>query len=165
MDEGLVVPPDAGHSIWLGGFGVRFLLDGGHTDGRLSLVEHPLASRALAAPLHTHTREDEFSFVIEGRVGMQLGDRVIIAEPGTFVMKPRAVPHTFWNAGSAPARLLELISPAGFERYFQELGPLIAPPGPPDLEALAALWERYGLRMDMDSLQRLAEQHGVTLAG
>jgi mannose-6-phosphate isomerase-like protein (cupin superfamily) len=144
---------------------VRFILGGHQTDGRFALVEHPLAPWALAAPMHTHTHEDEFSFVLEGRVGLQVGERVVIAEPGTFVHKPRRVPHTFWNAGPEPARLLELISPAGFERYFQELAPLIEPADPPDLEALAALWTRYGLNVDMQSLPRLAQAHGVTVAG
>src|SRR5579871_1829574 len=64
MDELMIVPPDSGQSVWFGGFGVRFLLSGDRTDGRLSVVEHPLAPRALVAPMHTHTHEDEFSFVI-----------------------------------------------------------------------------------------------------
>jgi mannose-6-phosphate isomerase-like protein (cupin superfamily) len=158
----LVLPPDAGQRVWLGGLGVRFILRGEETEGRFALIEHPLTPGTLAAPMHIHAHEDEFSFVLEGRVGMQLGDQTFIADPGTFVRKPRGLPHTFWNAGPTPARLLELISPAGFERYFEELGALVAQA---DLEALPALWQKYGLEMDMDSLPRLAREHGVNVGG
>ena len=97
------------------------MIDGQDTAGRFSLVEHPMPPRALAAPLHRHSREDEYSFVLEGRMGAQLGDEVVYAETGDLVFKPRDQWHTFWNAGDEPCRILEIISPAGFERYFEEL--------------------------------------------
>ena len=77
--------------------------------------------RALAAPLHRHTREDEYSFVLEGRMGALLGDEVVEAGPGDLVFKPRDQWHTFWNAGDEPCRILEIIAPAGFEGFFKEL--------------------------------------------
>ena len=77
--------------------------------------------RALAAPLHRHTREDEYSFVLEGRMGALLGDEVVEAGPGDLVFKPRNEWHTFWNAGDEPCRILEIIAPAGFEHFFKEL--------------------------------------------
>ena len=80
-----------------------------------------MSPRALAAPLHRHTREDEYSYVLEGRVGALLGDEVLVAGPGDLIFKPRNQWHTFWNAGDEPARILEIISPAGFERFFDEL--------------------------------------------
>ena len=101
--------------------GARFIMDGVPSEQRFSLVEHPIAARGLAAPTHRHTHEDEFSFVLEGTWGFQLGDDITYAEPGDLVFKPRAVWHTFWNATDAPARLLEVISPAGFEHYFVEI--------------------------------------------
>src|ERR671935_2066498 len=118
--------PEEGEPVNLLALGVRFMVDGETTGGAFSLVEHPLPPRALGAPLHTHRNEDEYSYVLEGRVGVQLGDDVIEAGPGELVFKPRGVPHAFWNAGDEPARLLELISPAGFENYFRELAPLLA---------------------------------------
>jgi hypothetical protein len=108
-----------------------------------------------------HEDEDEYSYVVQGRVGMQLGDDVLEAGPGELVFKPRGEWHAFWNAGNEPARLLELISPAGFEDYFRELAPLLAGDGPPDPEAIGALQARYRLRMDMDSAGRLAAEHGL----
>ena len=113
-------PQDAKEGF-LGGIGVRFMIDGSEAGERFSLVEHPMAPRALAAPLHRHTREDEYSFVLEGRMGALLGDDVVEAGPGDLVYKPRNQWHTFWNAGDEPCRILEIISPAGFEHFFEEL--------------------------------------------
>ena len=78
-----------------------------------------MAPRALAAPLHRHTREDEYSYVVKGRMGALLGDDVVYAEAGDLVYKPRNQWHTFWNAGDEPCHILEIISPAGFERLLQ----------------------------------------------
>src|SRR4051794_29296188 len=116
-----VVGPKDGKAGFLGSIGVRFMIDGSEAGDRFSLVEHPMSPRALAAPLHLHTREDEYSFVLQGRMGALLGDEVVEAGPGDLVFKPRNQWHTFWNAGDEPCRILEIISPAGFERFFQEL--------------------------------------------
>src|SRR5215203_6606210 len=116
-----LVGPDNGREGFLGSIGVRFMIDGPEAGERFSLVEHPLSPRALAAPVHRHTREDEYSFVLEGRLGALLGDDVVEAGPGDVVFKPRDQWHTFWNAGDEPCRILELISPAGFEGFFAEL--------------------------------------------
>ncbi|MBW3593099.1 MAG: cupin domain-containing protein [Actinobacteria bacterium] len=160
-----VVGPQEGTTLDFGGFGVRFIVRGTETNGAFALVEHPLAPRALAAPLHRHTREDEFSYVVEGRMGALLGDRVVEAGPGDFVFKRRDEWHTFWNAGDEPARLLELISPAGFEAYFEELAEILVPGAPPDFEALARLQSRYGLEMDPDSVPGLVERFGLRPPG
>jgi mannose-6-phosphate isomerase-like protein (cupin superfamily) len=159
-----VVGPADGKSGSLGMIGVRFMIDGDETAGRLSLVEHPMPPRALAAPLHRHLREDEYSFVLEGRVGALLGDEVVIAGPGDLLFKPRNQWHTFWNAGDEPARILEIISPSGFERFFDELvdlgGAVNADP-----RALAELCERYGLEMQPDSTPGLVERFGLRAPG
>src|SRR5690349_24780850 len=102
-----IVPPDNGRDGFLGSIGVRFMIDGQEAGERFSLVEHPMSARALAAPLHRHTREDEYSYVVEGRVGALLGDEVVIGGPGDLIFKPRNQWHPFWNAGGVPARLLE----------------------------------------------------------
>src|SRR5215216_7774909 len=94
----VIGPPD-GKAGNLGAVGVRFMIDGDETGGDFSLVEHPMSPRALAAPLHIHTREDEYSYVLEGRMGAMLGDDVVEAEAGDLVFKPRNQWHTFWNAG------------------------------------------------------------------
>jgi mannose-6-phosphate isomerase-like protein (cupin superfamily) len=156
----MVVGPKDGARVDLGGLGVRFMTTG---EG-FALVEHPIAPRTLAAPMHTHTHEDEFSYVLEGEVGVQIGDEVVYARPGELVCKPRGIPHAFWNRSDEPARLLEVISPAGFERYFAEIAPLLPPAVPePDFAALAAVQARYGLDMDTDSIVTLCEREGLPL--
>src|SRR5581483_2159903 len=141
-----LVGPADGRDGFLGSIGVRFLIGGAQAGERFSLVEHPMSPRALAAPLHLHTREDEYSFVLEGRMGALLGDDVVEAGPGDLVFKPRNQWHTFWHAGDKPCRILEIISPAGFERFFAELVEL-RESGAFDLDTFAALRERYGLEM------------------
>ncbi|MGE5274711.1 MAG: cupin domain-containing protein [Verrucomicrobiota bacterium] len=157
-----VVSPDDGREGFLGSIGVRFLLDGVDADERFSLVEHPMSPRALAAPLHRHTREDEYSFVLQGRMGALLGDDVVEAGPGDLVFKPRGQWHTFWNVGDEPCRILELISPAGFERFFQELSDLGGAVAA-DPEAVADLSRRYGLEMRPETVPELLERFGLQL--
>jgi quercetin dioxygenase-like cupin family protein len=147
----------------LGVLGVRFITDAGPTGGRFSLVEHPIAARGLAAPMHRHGREDEYSFILEGRWGFQLGDTVVYGEPGDLVYKPRGVWHSFWNATDAPARLLEIISPAGFEHYFAEAAAL-REAGQVDEARVRELMERYALEIDMDSLPALVAAHDLVLS-
>jgi quercetin dioxygenase-like cupin family protein len=146
----------------ISGIGVRFMIDGAETSERFSLVEHPMPPRSLAAPLHRHTREDEYTFVLEGRVGALLGDEVLVAEPGDLVWKPRNQWHTFWNPTDEPARILEMISPAGFERFFEELlelgGALKADPA-----AMADLCDRYGLEMQPDTVPGLLERFDLRM--
>ena len=157
-----ILGPSDGRAGFLGSIGVRFMIDGNEADERFSLVEHPMSAHALAAPLHLHTREDEYSFVLEGRMGALLGDDVVEAGPGDLVFKPRNQWHTFWNAGDEPCRILEIISPAGFERFFEELsdlgGALKADP-----EKLAELNARYGLEMQPESVPELLERFGLRI--
>jgi quercetin dioxygenase-like cupin family protein len=149
-----------GVRVSLGGTGARFLIDGDAAENRFALVEHPLQPRALAAPMHRHHREDEYSFVLEGSIGALLGDAVAIGNPGDLIFKPRNQWHTFWNAGDTPARVLEIISPAGFENYFRELGAELRR-GPPDPQRLAALCSRYELELDLSSIPGLVKRFGV----
>jgi len=141
--------------------GNRFVLRGERTDGRFSLIEHTIGPRTLAAPMHVHEHEDEYSFVLAGRIGVQIGDDVLEAGAGELVLKPRGIPHAFWNPGEEDARVLEIISPAGFEQYFVDLAPALAAEGEPDFAALAAIQARYGLSMDVDSIGPLVAEHGL----
>jgi mannose-6-phosphate isomerase-like protein (cupin superfamily) len=155
--------PKDGEAVYLGGLGVRFMVDGAASGGGFSLVEHPIDRRSLAAPLHRHANEDEYSYVLEGRVGVQLGDEVLEAGPGDLIFKPRGQWHAFWNRGDEPARLLEIISPAGFDRYFAEIAPLLPPNREePHFERLGEVMARYQLEMDFESIDRLVEEHGLT---
>ncbi len=157
-----VVGPQNGKLGFLGSIGVRFMIDGGETDQGFSLVEHPMSPRALAAPLHKHNREDEYSYVLEGRMGALLGDEVLEAGPGDLVFKPRDQWHTFWNAGDEPCRILEIIAPAGFEKFFEELDEM-GGAADADPQALGELSARYELEMQPDSVPGLLERFELVM--
>ena len=137
----------------------RFMIDGKDADGRFALVQHLFAPKALAAPMHRHHLEDEYTYVLTGRIGAILGDDELIAEPGDLLFKPRNQWHTFWNAGDEPATVLELISPAGLEQFFRALGELTEPPTPESLGELAA---PYQCDADMEATGAIIERHGLT---
>ncbi len=159
-----IVGPTDGEAVAIQTIGVRFMIPGADTGSRLSLVEHPIPPRALAAPLHRHNREDEYSYVLEGRMGALLGDDAVEAGPGDLVYKPRGQWHTFWNAGEEPCRILEIISPAGFERFFAELAPITAD-GAPDPEAMGELCARYALDVQPESPVELCARFGLWFPG
>jgi mannose-6-phosphate isomerase-like protein (cupin superfamily) len=156
--------PQDGKFVDLEAVGVRFLAWTEETGGGCSIVEHPIPPRTLVAPLHKHSREDEYSFVLEGRMGAQLGDDVVYADAGDFVFKPREQWHTFWNAGDGPCRILEIISPGGFEHLFDELAAAMAEPEV-DPARLMEIGERYGVEEDPDSIGRLCAAHGLAYPG
>jgi len=152
-----VIPADGRSLFEFGGLGVQWKIDGPETGERFSVVHQPIAPRALAAPLHYHQNEDEYSYVLEGTLGALLGDDVVTAEPGTWVFKPRGQWHTFWNAGDTPCHIIEVISPAGFEEYFREVAQAWG-----DVEKLGAINEKYSLEMDLESVPGLCERFGLT---
>ena len=151
-----------GEAVDLGSLGARFLLEAAASDGRVAVVEHWVPARTLAAPLHRHSREDEYSWVLKGRMSAQLGEKVVEAGPGDFVHKPRGEWHTFWNAGDEECRFLELITPAGFEAMFKEIA---ADPEAMAGEAAAALDAKYGLEVDYESIERLCADHALSFPG
>jgi quercetin dioxygenase-like cupin family protein len=140
----------------LGGVTDRFMIDGRETDGRFSLVQHLFEPRALAGPMHRHQREDEYTYVLYGRIGASLGGEEYVAGPGDLIFKPRDQWHTFWNAGDEPAAVLEMISSAGLEELFREFGRLTAAPDP---ETLAGMAARYGCQVDFDGTFPIIERH------
>src|SRR5438034_5930364 len=139
----MVIQPGQGATGELGSIGVAFKLWGKDTGGSLSIVEHPFPVGALVPP-HIHTREDEFSIVTEGEIGFRSGDAEVVLGAGGYITKPRGELHTMWNAGRTPARMIEVISPAGFENFFRDLTDLTAA-GPPAADAIADLADAYGL--------------------
>jgi quercetin dioxygenase-like cupin family protein len=138
-----IVQPGEGRSGTLGSIGVDFKFWGADTGGTLSVVEHPFPVGALVPP-HLHTLEDEYSIVTEGEIGFRSGDREVVLGAGGYITKPRGEMHTMWNAGRVPARMIEIIQPAGFEDFFAAMSDMLTS-GPPEPEKLLALGERYGL--------------------
>ena len=142
------------NTVYLFDLGTRYLVEG---EG-FALVEHTLPPRALGSPLHRHTSEDEYSYVLEGRLGAQLRDDVVEAGPGELVQKPRGQEHAFWNAGDEPLRFLEIISPGRFAQYFRDLAPVLAAGDQEGVQEIAA---RYELEIDFSTIPVLAERHGL----
>lgn len=136
----------------------RFMIDSAETEGRLTLLQHLFESRALAAPMHRHHDEDEYTFVLSGRIGAILDGEEVIGGPGDLIFKPRGQWHTFWNAGDEPATVLEIISPGGLERLFKSFATLTESPTPQELIAMAA---EFHCDIDMDATFPLVERHGL----
>jgi mannose-6-phosphate isomerase-like protein (cupin superfamily) len=158
----IAIAPGEGDSFDFGGFGVVWKVEGPETGELFSVVEHPIAPRTLAAPLHRHRNEDEYSFVLEGTLGALLGEDIVEAGPGAWVLKPRGQWHTFWNPADTPCRIVELISPAGFENFFREVAEAFDDAGRPDLEFFADACNRYSLEMALDSVPMLCERFALT---
>jgi quercetin dioxygenase-like cupin family protein len=155
-----VVQPAEGERVDLRGMGVVFKIAAATTGGALSIVEHPFAVGAMT-PVHQHSHEDELSFVLEGEIGFRSGDREAVLGPGGYILKPRGEMHAMWNAGPAPARMVEIITPGGFEEYFREMAALVGS-GPPTAEAVGRIAGRYGLSYgDPDWLPDVIERFGV----
>ena len=138
-----IVPPGGRKRLNVLGADVTSIVSGADTGGAYAMVEE--ASRPYAGPpVHKHSREDEAFYVLEGEYEVQLGDQVIRATPGSFVFAPRGIPHTFQCVGTNPGRVHITISPAGFERFLEEISEM-ASTGPPDMQKVVALAGKYGL--------------------
>jgi mannose-6-phosphate isomerase-like protein (cupin superfamily) len=142
----------------IGSVSNRFMIDGGEAGGRFALVQHLFEPSALAGPMHRHHDEDEYTYVLSGRIGAVLGGEEAVAGPGDLIFKPRGQWHTFWNAGDGPAAVLEIISPAGLEELFRSFAALTAPPDP---QTLAAMAGKYRCDLDFDATFPIVERHGL----
>lgn len=162
--ERTVIQPGEGPSFDFGSLGIHWKLEGVESAGRFAVVEHPIPPRTLAAPLHYHHNEDEYSYVLEGTLGAMLGDEIVGATPGSWVLKPRGEWHAFWNAAETPCRIIEVISPSGFENYFRDVAAVFEAANDgdlPDLDQFAAVNDRYELEMDFDSIPDLCHRFGL----
>jgi quercetin dioxygenase-like cupin family protein len=146
------------HVRFFGGLGTERVLGGDETGGAMGVVLHDLPAKQLGSPIHTHVNEDEYSYVLSGRLTAQIGDEIFEAGPGEAIVKPRGIPHAFWNAGDEEVRFVEIISPAGFENYFFELA---GPINSGDEEAIEAVRVRYELDMRMETIPELIERNGL----
>jgi quercetin dioxygenase-like cupin family protein len=152
--------PDEGKTIML--FAVRFdyKVTSADSGGDLAALEVTIPPRTLVKP-HNHSREDEFTVVLDGTVMARVGDQVVEAGAGASLVKPRGTPHAMWNIGPEPARVLEVLSPGGLEDYFEELAPVLRDKAPAaTYDALAA---RYGVTIQNDWIEEIERTYGVKL--
>ena len=132
--------------------------------GSISIVEHVFAPGFLVPP-HRHTREDEISYVVEGEIGFRSNGREVSLGAGGYIVKPRDELHSMWNATDAPARMIEIITPAGFERYFVEVAEAVAAAGRVGPDILDPIADRLGLTFDMTEVPDLVARHRLTAPG
>lgn len=156
------IAPSHGHSVLFFGFGTTYKVLSETMGGSLGIVEHTLEPGWLGAPPHRHAREDETSFVLEGELTVEQEGEVVTAGPGGYVMKPRGIFHTFWNAGIERVRFVEIITPGGFEHYFEELAPFLPPNvSAPDMPNIEAVRIKYALEFDMSRVDGLLAKYNL----
>lgn len=134
-------------TVSLGPNRVAFLLRGEQTKGHYSLTEFTLAPPpAPGPPMHVHKAEDELTYVLEGEVEFVLEDRSERASVGSFFLVPKGTPHTLSNQGPGAARILVILTPPGFERYWEEASQLLeASGGDPNPAQMRALQEKHNM--------------------
>ncbi len=137
--EGVVLSPGKGETISVLGDTYTYKATQKDTGGAYALIEATVAGDG--PPPHIHAKEEEAFYVLEGELNVLVGENTITAKAGAFVLVPRGTVHAFSTAGTASAKLLVIISPAGFERFFQEIA------GPPDLGKIMALAPKYHLKI------------------
>jgi quercetin dioxygenase-like cupin family protein len=143
-------------------FGVRFgyKIESKDSGGSLCVLEVEIPPKTLVKP-HVHSREDEYTLVLDGMVGLRIGDRYDEAAPGDYLVKPRGTAHAMWNAGTTPAKVIEMLAPGGLEEYFAELAPILTRHEPP--AAYYGLAERYGITIQDDWIEEIEQRYGVKM--
>lgn len=161
METRLLAPPGEAETYRFGELAFRTVVASPVVG--LSLFEAELAPRCLSGPLHVHDREDAVSYVLEGCLTFLVGDEVITAPVGSAVIQPRGVRHTFWNGTNASARSLDIATPSGLERFYEDVAAAVV--GKPDaLERVASMQRQFGIHMDWDSVPWLLEHFDLRLA-
>ncbi|HET7093447.1 MAG TPA: quercetin 2,3-dioxygenase [Thermomicrobiales bacterium] len=146
--DGYLLGPDEGDGYWFLGTLMTVKAGEAQTGGAFTLIEQ-IAPAGFGPPPHVHRAEDEAFYILDGELRVTCGERTWDAPAGSFVFLPRGVPHAFTVAGDRPSRLLQLTTPAQFERFVAEIGepaaqPTLPPPGEPDVPRLFAAMTKYG---------------------
>jgi len=141
----IVLQPDEGKLLDVLGEIITVKVAGEDTGGEYTIL-HEVSPPQGGPPLHLHHREDEAFYVLEGEYEVRCGENKIRATPGSFILAPREIPHTFRNIGSGPSKVLVIATPAGIEKFFEELSEL-AKQGPPDIEKVKEIAERYEIEL------------------
>ena len=165
QSAGFLVGSGQGVELSLGGLAVQFKLRGEQTGGRLSVTGMTLDPHRLVPP-HVHADEDEYSYVVAGTIGARVGDEEFEATQGCYLVKPRGVPHAFWNSTDELARTVEVVVPAGFEAFFEELAEASATGDALQVrQRRADLASKYGLTYLTELVPDLKARYGLKLIG
>ena len=158
-----VTGPGEGRHAPIGRLDTIHKVPGYVMNGRVALVEHTLPSRFLSCPRHRHAREDELSIVLDGTLSVLLGDQVVTATPGSYVLKPRGQWHAVWSEGPGPARFIELLIPGGLEGYLDRMAQLLSNAHAPERDEVRRLADEYGVEFDFDGIGPLCQRFGLEL--
>jgi quercetin dioxygenase-like cupin family protein len=142
--------------------GVIIKLHAEEANGVISIIEQPFEPGFLLTP-HIH-ENDVWLYVLKGEMHARVGDEVVKATPGSWVLKPRGIPHTMWNAGPEPARNIEVYTPGGFERFFKDFGERLRQ-GPIVIDELNRLGAPHGIRFFDDWIPDLKAAFNLRLIG
>jgi quercetin dioxygenase-like cupin family protein len=157
-----LIAPGAGASVQLHDLHVVHKVDGEQVGGAFSIVEHVIQPKVLVKP-HRHAREDEISIVLSGSIWARVGALEFEAPAGSYLVKPRNVPHAIWNMGPGPSKVAEIVSPAGFERYFDEIAPVLLGRGPEFDAQFYAIAQKYEIVPEDDWSNELQKKYGIHL--
>ncbi|MFI5172287.1 MAG: cupin domain-containing protein [Chitinophagales bacterium] len=152
-------------SVFFRALGTTYKVVSESVNGSAAIVEHTLEPKSIGAPMHKHTHEDEISYVIEGNLSVIQNDMVQVASAGQFIVKPRGIFHTFWNAGDERLRFLEFIVPGNFSNYFAELAPFLIHRQPPQMDKVAMVANKYGLIIDPSQTPTIIKKYGLNQLG
>ena len=134
--------------------------------GSLTVEEWGLPPGMMIPP-HTHSREDECNFVLKGELSCDVGGEIVVAKAGSYVLKPRNVPHALCNTGTEPVWVMEILTPGGFEGYFDEYEKIAARLASGEIDeehhrkARAELGERYGLTWHDERIPEARARFGI----
>ncbi len=160
--EPRIIGPGEGRRLSLFEVTFRYGLESIHSGGALAMLEVVIPPGILVKP-HRHANEDEYTLVLEGAVGVRVGDREAEASAGSYLVKPRSMPHAMWNTGDVAARVAEIVVPGGLEDYFEELAPILLRDDEAADADYEALGRRYGITILDDWVADLETRYGVKL--
>src|SRR5918994_1889275 len=157
----ILIGPDEGAHLPV--LDIVHMVTAGASGGSLKIEEWGLPPGEMIPP-HTHAREDECSFVLEGEMMCYVGGEVVLAQQGSYVIKPRGVPHAFYNSGAVTVRVMEILTPGGeFEGYFDEYEEIVSRQmsGEEHRRARADLGERYGITWHDERIPEVETSFGL----
>jgi quercetin dioxygenase-like cupin family protein len=148
-------------SVFFRALGTTYKVLSNSVGGAAAIVEHTLEAKSLGAPMHKHTYENEISYVLEGELSVIQNGEVQTAGPGEYIVKPKGIFHTFWNAGDHTIRFIEIITPGNFEYYFAELAPFLLPGQNPQMDKVRETVAKYGLIVDPSAADEIVKKYGL----
>ena len=156
---------EVNQSVFFRALGTTYKVLSKSVGGSAAVVEHTLEAKSLGAPMHKHTHENEISCVLEGELSVIQNGEVQTAGPGQYIVKPKGIFHTFWNATNQRIRFIEIITPGNFEYYFAELAPFLLAGRPPQMDKVKETGAKYGLIVDPTAANEIIIKYGLNPLG